>query len=369
MPDNRIHIAHVIHRFSTGGLENGVVNLINHLGEEDYRHSIITMKGHDPDFASRIKSSNVEYHNLEKKDGNDPAVFLRLNSILRRLKPDVLHTRNTATLECQLVGWWRRIPLRIHGEHGWDVNDMHGTNKTYQRLRRAIKPFVHQYIALSSEARDYLLSIIKVPAQRVNHICNGVDDKKFKPTAQRDNSELVFGCVGRLEKVKNHQLLAHAFANLTELSGDQPKVKLHLIGEGSCRDEVESIFNQHACTEQVWMPGSRDDIAELMPQFDVFVLPSLAEGISNTILEAMSCGVAVIATDVGGNAELVEEGQSGFLVDETSPEQMVKRMLEYVEVDGLSEQHGLKGRSLVEQKFSIQAMTKSYDTLYRSVKK
>lgn len=366
MNNNRLHIAHIVHRFDTGGLENGVVNLINTLGDQDYQHSIITLKGYNPEFAKRIKLDNVQFFDLLKKDGNDLGIFWRLNKLLKQLKPDVLHTRNTATLELQLVGWWRRVSLRIHGEHGWDVNDMHGQNLTYRKLRRLLKPFIHQYIALSTEAKDYLLDIIKVAPEKVNHICNGVDKNKFSAKQHTANTTpFIIGCVGRLEEVKNHLLLAEAFALVYEQTRGRVEVQLQLVGEGSCRARVEELLTKHDCISSTWMAGNRSDVAELMKDFDIFVLPSLAEGISNTILEAMACGLPVIATNVGGNAELVEHEKSGFLVEVTSAAEMAKRIMAYVDDSELKIRHGAQGRLLVEQKFSIEAMTKAYDSLYR----
>lgn len=369
MKQGSLHIAHVVYRFDTGGLENGVVNLINSLGAEEYTHSIVTLKGHNAEFAARIKTSNVQFYDLAKKDGNDLGIFWRMNRLLKQLQPDILHTRNTATLEMQLVGWWRRVKLRIHGEHGWDVNDMHGQNLTYRRLRKLLKPFVHQYIALSKEARDYLLNIINVKPQRLNHICNGVDKTKFSPrNVIAGTSPFIIGCVGRLEEVKNHVLLAEAFVIASQQTQGKVDIQLQLIGEGSCRDKVETLLGQRGCADTTWLAGNRNDVAELMMNFDIFILPSLAEGISNTILEAMACGLPVIATDVGGNGELVQHDESGYLVSASSAEEMAQRMLSYINSPDLKEQHGKNGRMLVEQKFSIQAMTKAYDSLYRSVK-
>ena len=369
MSQSSLHIVHVVYRFDTGGLENGVVNLINSLGNEEYTHSIVTLKGHNADFAARIKTANVKYYDLAKRDGNDLGIFWLMNQLLKQLKPDILHTRNTATLEMQLVGWWRRVKLRIHGEHGWDVNDMHGQNLTYQRLRKLLKPIIHEYIALSKEARDYLLDIIKVKPQRLNHICNGVDKTKFSTKgAPTNTSPFIIGCVGRLEHVKNHVLLAEAFVIVSQKTQGKVDIQLQLVGEGSCREKVESLLSDGGCVDNTWLAGNRNDVAELMMNFDVFVLPSLAEGISNTILEAMSCGLPVIATEVGGNVELVQHDKSGYLVSVSSAEEMAQQMLSYIDNPELKIQHGQHGRALVEQKFSIEVMTKAYDSLYRNMK-
>ena len=143
---------------------------------------------------------------------------------------------------------------------------------------------------------------------------------------------------------------------------------MHLSVERSCRDKVETILAHGGFAESTWLAGNRNDVAELMMKFDVFVLPSLAEGISNTILEAMACGLQVIATDVGGNAELVQHDESGYLVPASSAEEMAQRILDYIDHPELKMQHGQNGRALVELKFSIQAMTSAYNNLYRSGK-
>ncbi|WP_416306674.1 TIGR03088 family PEP-CTERM/XrtA system glycosyltransferase [Neptunicella sp. SCSIO 80796] len=368
MPQTRLHIAHIIYRFDTGGLENGVVNLINNLSESQYSHTIITLKGHCNDFAKRLKTGNVQFFDLAKKQGNDIGIFWRLNSLLKTLKPDILHTRNTATLEMQLVGWWRKIPLRIHGEHGWDVNDMHGQNRRYQKLRKVMSHFIHQYVALSLEAKEYLLTTINIQPDKVNHICNGVDDTKFSPIADKVTSPFIVGCVGRLEEVKNHILLAEAFGKFYQLVKDQTQpVELHLIGDGSCKQKIEASLKRYQCIDKAWLAGNRNDIADLMPRFDVFVLPSLAEGISNTILEAMACGLPVIATKVGGNTELVQHDKTGYLVSPEQVDDMVDCLNKYYNYPELSHMHGDNSRRVIEQKFSIDTMTKQYDALYQSM--
>lgn len=366
MTKTPIHIAHIIYRFDTGGLENGVVNLINTLGNDDYHHTIITLKGRSENFCQRINSDNVDYYDLAKQEGQDIGMFFRLNRILRQIKPDVLHTRNTATLECQLVGWWRRIPLRLHGEHGWDVNDLHGSNKRYQMLRKLLKPFIHRYIALSTEAVNYLIDTIGVKPQRVEHICNGVDANKFKPRDKAQGSPLIIGCVGRLEAVKNQALLLDAFADAIQVC--QPgQVKLHIVGEGSFYPALIAQAKALGIEDKVYFAGNRDDIDKQMQGFDVFVLPSLAEGISNTILEAMSSGLPVIATDVGGNPDLVVDGDTGYLVASQDKHEMGQKIVDYVNQPQLVQRQGEQSRKRVEQAFSLQVMTQKYASEYQRV--
>ncbi len=373
---NAKSIVHVIHRFDTGGLENGVVNLINHLDADKYQHHIVTMKGHNPDFAARIKTKNVSFTDINKKDGHDFSVFVRFNRILKEINPDILHTRNTATIEMQLVGWWRRVKLRIHGEHGWDVNDMHGQNVRYQKLRRFIKRFVHQYVALSSEARDYLLNLIRIEPERVNHICNGVNIERFAPREKSigllpsgfENSFIV-GTVGRLAEVKNQPYLLESFIALIEQNPEfRQRVKLILVGDGILKEGLQSRINDAGMNDLVWLAGDRSDIPQLLNSMDLFVLPSLAEGISNTILEAMASGLPTVATNTGGNPDLIpEELAPDHLVTVNDIKMLVSIIKQYVESQQLLDNNSKLVRAHCVEQFSIETMVNKYHQLYQGV--
>jgi len=146
-PDKRPLIAHVVFRFDYGGLENGIVNIVNGLPEQLFRHAIIAMT-EASDFRRRIGRDDVEVHALNKQPGKDPASYLRLFRLIRRLRPAILHTRNFGTLEGALVGRIAGAACRIHGEHGWDVYDPDGTNRKYRAVRRAISPAVSRFVTV-----------------------------------------------------------------------------------------------------------------------------------------------------------------------------------------------------------------------------
>lgn len=368
-------VVHIIHRLAIGGLENGLVNLINHMPAERYRHAIVCMT-QSTDFRLRIKNPAVEVYELHKRPGHDFCLYFRLWRLLRRLRPAVVHTRNIGTLECQFIALLAGVHARVHGEHGRDMNDIDGRNAIYLRLRKMFRPLISRYIAVSRDLAQWLREQIQVPAARVVQICNGVDEQRFRaraswlrevlPAGFAPPGVVVLGSVGRLSGEKDHLTLVRAFGRARELCPAPllPLLRLVLVGDGPLKEDIEREIRTAQLAGQVWMPGARGDIAEILRAFDIFVLPSLGEGISNTILEAMASGLPVIATRVGGNPELVVENETGVLVPAADPEAMARAIVNYATQPMLMRQHGQAGRARVEREYGMAAMVRQYLAVY-----
>lgn len=370
----RLSVAHIVYSFRVGGLENGVVNLINRLPADRFEHRIIALMDSDPGFLKRIHGL-VECIDLHKPPGQGVKMFGRVYALLRALKPDLVHTRNLAALEMACPAWAAGVPVRIHGEHGWDVDDPFGHVTKYQWMRRAYRPFVTHYVALSRDLENYLVSRVGVPQGRVTRICNGVDHRRFVASSARalpadapfgNDGLCIVGTVGRMQAVKNHLGLVRAFARLRS-GGDEAaqRLRLVIVGDGPARPQVEALVDELGLREVVWLTGERSDVPALMQGMDVFVLPSLAEGISNTVLEAMASGLPVIASDVGGNPELVDAGVTGFLVPPADTEAWADAMRRLATGDTAARM-GQAARLRVEQEFSLDRMVGQYQALYET---
>ncbi len=373
-------VVHVVYGFHTGGLENGIVNLINSLDPHAFRHAIVSLATHSPDFAKRIQRDDVRFIDLNKTPGHGIKLYPRLFRLFRRLKPAIVHTRNLAALEAVVPAWMAGVPVRIHGEHGWDVADPDGSNRKYLLARRAYRPFVTQYVALSTHLERYLVERVGIRQQKVSRICNGVDTRRFHPVmdlaveadiahstqaAPAEEGGLTFGTVGRLQPVKDQLNLIKAFGLLLEQCPERAgRLKLVIVGDGPMRDTLATEIASMELSQSISLAGERDDIADAMRAIDVFVLPSLAEGISNTVLEAMACGLPVVATCVGGNPELIVPGETGELVPAADPQALARAMQSYVQTPGLIRRHGLAARQRVENRFSLSGMVSSYQVLY-----
>ena len=368
-------VLHLVYRFDTGGLENGVVNLINHMPPGAYRHAVVALTEVVPGFSRRIEREGVEFVSLHKPPGHAARLYPRLLQLFRQMQPAIVHTRNLAALECQVPAWWAGVPVAIHGEHGRDVDDLDGNRKRYQWMRRAYRPFVDQYVALSSDLAGYLRQRVGVPAQRVAQIYNGVDIQRFHPAGDgranlpgspfNDPLLFVVGTVGRMQTVKAQTLLARAFVRALALQPAlRTRLRLVMVGEGPLRAEAQALLAAAGAADLAWLPGERADVPDVMRGLDCFVLPSLAEGISNTILEAMASGLPVLATRVGGNAELVVDGETGLIVSSGDTEAMAQGLMALASDQGPAGTMGRAGRARVERQFSLPAMVSAYQGLY-----
>jgi sugar transferase (PEP-CTERM/EpsH1 system associated) len=229
---------------------------------------------------------------------------------------------------------------------------------------------------LSRDLEHYLERAIGVPPERIEQIYNGVDADRFAPPPSgippaipgcpfaRPGHWLV-GTVGRLQHVKDQVTLARAFVRIVQRDrATAARARLVIVGDGPLLPEVEQLLAAAGLRDCAWLPGGRADIPDILRGLDCFVLPSLAEGISNTILEAMACGVPVIATRVGGNPELIEDRMTGRLVPATDPDAIAAAALGYLDDPATARRHARAARTAVVQRFSLDRMVKDYLALY-----
>ncbi|MCP4841968.1 MAG: TIGR03088 family PEP-CTERM/XrtA system glycosyltransferase, partial [Halieaceae bacterium] len=369
--ERRPLIAHIIYTLSTGGMENGLVNIINRMPAGKYRHLIICLTEADS-FAKRITADNVEIIELHMREGHDFDCYRRLRKCLKQLRPDIVHSRNIAALEAQLFTLGLSGLKRVHGEHGREIFDLDGSNWKYLALRKFMRLFIDRYIAVSRDLEQWLTASVGVSPGRLLQIYNGVDHERFAPDAAKPlallpnswralDGMLIAGTVGRLTPVKDQQILLRAVASLR---GKHPelarRLRVILVGDGPLRTDIERLSAQLGLQEVVWLTGDRADVPELLKLMDVFLLPSLGEGISNTVLEAMASGCPIIATAVGGNVELVDNGSTGALVPVGDQGALEHAMLTLLSDEQDRREQGLNARQEVCRDFDWEHTVASY---------
>jgi len=296
---------------------------------------------------------------------------LRMARVFRALRPDIVHTRNWTCIDAILGARLAGVPHVIHGEHGREAADPTGANRLRRRVRRALAPLVSQFVTVSRDLNRWLVEDVRVPARKVRTIYNGVDTDRFAPgdrEAARRALDIpagwgVVGTVGRLDPVKDQAGLLRAFA---VASAQRPSVLL-IVGDGPLRAELDALGRGLGLDDRLRLLGDRQDVAQILRALDCFVLPSVGEGISNAILEAMATALPVVATRVGGNVELVEDGETGLLVEVGQPEGLVRALECYLGDSGIARKHGAAARVRVEREFGLARMLTGYGDLYRSL--
>ena len=366
-------ICHIIFRLGIGGLENGLVNLINGLPEERYRHAIVCLT-EATEFKNRIHRNDVLIREIGKRAGKDWMSYQRVWATLRELGPSLVHARNIGTLDLVLPSAIAGVRHFVYSEHGLDLLELGGRHRKYNLLRRMSRPFVDRYVSLTHELATWLHREIGIPRERISVVSNGVDTQRFSPEVERTvvngppfdpSRHFVIGAVGRMEPIKRQMRLVEAFSMLlSRQPAWRDRLRLALIGDGRLRPRLERALEDAGVRDLAWIPGDRDDVPALYRLFDVFVLPSRSEGMSNTLLEAMASGCPVIATRVGGNVELIVEDQTGRLVPVDDAPALAQALQTYIETPQLLDTHGRAARRRAVHDYSLTRMIEAYADLY-----
>lgn len=370
-------VLHVIHHLFMGGMENGLINLINHMPPQRFRHAIACIEDYS-DFRERIRTPGVEVFALYRSRTGVWRLRRNLFELCRQLRPAIVHSRNTSGLDALLPARLAGVRHCIHSEHGWDVDNLKGEKWKVNLNRRLHAPLVSRYITVSEDLKRHLVQRVGIDADRIVQIYNGVDTERFAPRGAlarelmppgfRDDDTIVIGAVGRIQPVKDQATLMRAFAALRERIPDTwPRLRLAIAGNGPLLESLRALAVELGIAAQCWLPGAQEDVPAVLRGFDVFVLPSLNEGISNTILEAMASGLPVVATAVGGNVELVEAEETGCLFSPGDVDALAAILHRYVRDSALRQAHGQAARRVAQARFSLTAMVANYQGVYEQL--
>lgn len=364
MSSSKIRIAHILYSFGTGGLEKGIATLARN-SSEDIEHIIVCLSVSGA--SEKLLPSGVQIVELHKAPGNSPAFLWKLSRTIKSLCPSVVHTRNWSGMDGIIAARMAGIGSIVHGEHGWGMEDPDGLNSKRILVRRFLRHWVREYTCVSKSIESWLKKTIRVK-RPVSQIYNGVDIDLYSPTKDKAgirqslglaNDSFLVGIVGRLDPIKNHSILFQAIETVRK---QIPKVCLVVAGDGPERDRLE----REAGRSTVFL-GNRADVPELLRALDLFVLPSLNEGISNTILEAMASGLPVAATRVGGNPELVLDGSTGRLLPPCDPAAIVNAIMDFFENPTFRDSCSRAARDRIVANFGVDVMVEGYERVYRRV--
>lgn len=363
-----MRVLHIVLGLQIGGLERFVLDLVS-ASEKAVVSTVLCLA--DPETDPQIDGS-LRIIRWNKASGLQPRLALQIAKLVRQEKIDIIHTHNPGPhLYGALAGVISRRPV-VHSKHGRNYPG----NKRKVWLNRIASALSRRIVAVSADARAVCMEIEKTPDHKVITILNGIDTNRYHPAAEKKaglreswaipSGTLLIGIVARLSSEKNHALLLEACALLKQR---RLTFELAIIGDGPLRPELERMSRDLDLSSFVHFLGARADVALLLPMLDVFALSSTTEGISLTLLEAMSCGLPVVATAVGGNPEVVIDGETGFVVplDATAMANTLQQFATDEDNTNLGLRMGRAGRERVLAKFSLSRAAAEYDSLYREV--
>ena len=366
-----IRIVHVVYETGTGGTELGVRKLVNALDGHGFEHTICAVTGRN-EWGNMGPANFVA---LGCQPGRASFSIPKLARVFHKLRPHVVHSRNWAAIEAIPAARMARVPATIHSEHGRDLPDLGRSPWRRRCFRRMCYHLADRVFAVSHALKRHYISEMGDVAERLEVIPNGVDVQRFHPDADCrkiirqqlgvDDQEIVVGSLGRLDPVKDHGTLLRAAERC--IAAGMP-IRLLIVGDGSTRIALErEIENSALLRRRSIFAGEVSDVATWLNAFDVYVLSSLCEGMSNTLLEAMATALPVIATDVGGNTEVVEVEHSGLLYETRDVTRLTEHLTCLVQNQGRRRDLGRAARQRVESIFSFGFMLERYSNLYQEV--
>jgi sugar transferase (PEP-CTERM/EpsH1 system associated) len=371
MADAPIRILHVIDALEVGGLENGVINLVQRMDAARFEHVLCAMR-RVGDLADRIPRDRVKIFCLNHTAPGFSLQVGTLRRLIRSVQPDVVHSRNWGCMEAVIAGKSLPYCSVVHSEHGMETMGSSELSAVRRLFRRGIFELADQVLSVSYQLRETHARETGYRADRIEVIHNGVDAQRFRrdSTARQEMRRRLgissdcycLGTVGRIEPVKDIPTLLSAVKKVADFLGDWC---LLIAGVGSEFQSLnEYVIGDPVLQKHVRFLGDVRDVPGFLNALDVYLLPSIYEGISNSLLEALATGLPAIVTATGGNPEVIVDGDSGYLVPVRDPQAVADKLILLKQDDKLRRELGRQAEQRARADFSLESMVKKYADMY-----
>lgn len=302
---------------------------------------------------------------FEKGNYFDLSIMNNLISYIKKNQFDIIHCHNPGTLLYGVMAGKFCNKKIVNTEHGFV--DSHTAKSCIKD--KLLYNLSEEITVVSDSLKKSLLNKFKIPPNKIHVIKNGIEplfleNSKFQSKLKLglETEYNYIGIVARLSPVKNHKAMIDAFKLITK---QKPKTKLLIVGDGELREELHNYVEINRLNNVILFLGSRDDIPTILNALDIFVLSSNSEGLSMAIIEAMAAGLPVVATNVGGNKELVMDGINGLLVPPKCPESIANAVIKLVNNNSFATRLGNTGKDIFLNKFTINKMVEKFIEIYK----
>lgn len=359
--DNRLVVAHIVTSLDFGGVERHMENIAYSSAGSSIKNEFYAIgKGGASEISLRKYNLKVVCLNRSTTIPSPTSIWT-LYKCFKKNQPTIVHTHGAeANFHGLIAAWLARVPVRVGEEIGVPTHSALA-RMVFKHVYRA----AHQVIGVSDAVKRWLVQSGEVPIKKAVRVYNPIVIPKFNSTGPGEIRNFRIGFVGRLEPVKNAFALLEALRKIIEFG---ITTELWLVGDGSERSKLMDYVSAHGLGDRVKMLGFQPDPFAAMRECDVFVLPSLTEGFSLALVEAMGLGLPVIATAVGGAPEIIVHGRTGWLLDDPTPETISKAIRHVAQMT--SEDRKAVGRAAAEAvrgRFEPAAYLNEIESLYRQV--
>jgi glycosyltransferase involved in cell wall biosynthesis len=359
MPMGPIPVAIALNSFDPGGTEHQMTELMCRLNRRRFAVHAVCL-GDRGQLRERVRGAGIPIVEFPVRGLATVDTFRQMRRLARWCRRERIQVFQTSDFYANVfalpAAWLARVRVRLGARRDLFIPER---TPAQQRLQRVSYRFAHAVVTNSQAARARLLEEGVAPG-RIHVVANGLDPRRFAPAGFREPGHLI-GMVANLRPGKGHDVL---LAALAQLAPDLPRVRLRVIGDGSRRTELQALAARLGIADRVEFRGHCTDVAAELAPLDVFAFASEMEASSNAVLEAMAAGLPVVATNVGGIPEAIEDGLTGLLVPPRDPQALADALRRLLTDPALAHALGRQARDTIESRFSFTRMASEFEALY-----
>ncbi len=359
-------VAHVTFDMRIGGAEQVIANLIENTNHK-YILSIICLEQPTGPFGRNLIEKGYQIISFNRKPGFDFSLVRHIRNYIIDNNIDILHCHQYTPYVYGLFASAFTSTKIIFTEHGRFYPD----KKKIKRVlfNPVLSLLTDSVTAISSATRDALVEYENFSRKKIMVVYNGIDDAMYTTPSDTNvrqslgikPEDFVLGTVARLDPIKNHKMMIKSLGIVRK---SYPNTFLVLVGDGQERKNLESFVSSLGLSSHVIFTGFKEDIHNYLKAIDIFLLTSFSEGTAMTLLEAMASSLPCIATNVGGNPEIVRNGETGFIVPNDDCKLLTDKICLLLQDEDLLNKMGNAGRRRFKEKFSVEQMVSAYEKVY-----
>jgi len=366
------HIMHITYDMRIGGTEMVIKNIIDGCDQNQYKMSVLCIESPLGPFAEELQNNGIEFFELNRQPGFDTNLIRQIRRTIKGNSVDIIHCHQYTPWVYGVIAAAFTNTKVIFTEHGRFYPDS-GTWK-----RKLINPilnlFTDQVTAISKATKQALVEFENIPEKSIDVIYNGIaplsikqdEVNKLRSELAIPENHIILGTIARFDPIKNHTMMLEAFSLVLE---QQPNTTLIIVGDGEERENIETCIKKLNIQNQVILIGYQTTPQNYLELMDIYLLSSLSEGTSMTLLEAMSLSKPCVVTDVGGNPEVIIDGENGFVTANDDAISFSSAIEKLLEDNDKSTYFANSTKQIYEKKYNVSVMNNAFKSLYNPVVK